>query len=359
MVAYRRLLRPLLFRADAERIHGMTVGALAMSRPALRVTAPLLCVTDPRLEQRVFGLRFPNPVGLAAGFDKTARAVPAWPSLGFGFAEVGTVTYHAQPGNPRPRVFRLPADEAIVNRLGFNNLGAAATAERLARWERRAPGRIAPLGVNIGKSAVTPLDEAAADYLASLDLLWPYADYVVVNVSSPNTPGLRRLQDRDRLEEVLGSLLARGHRRPLLVKVAPDLEPRALDEVVDLARALGLDGIVVANTTASRTGLASPAAEVVQDGGLSGRPLRDRSTEMVRRAAHRGQGELPVIGVGGVATAGDAWEKLCAGACLVQLYTGLVYRGPTVAREINRGLLRLLEREGVGSIAEVVGRDLG
>ena len=193
-------------------------------------------VADPRLEQRVFGLRFPNPVGLAAGFDKTARAVPAWPALGFGFAEIGTVTYHAQAGNPRPRMFRLPEDGALVNRLGFNNLGAAATAARLAAWERRLPGRVTPLGVNLGKSAVTPLESATADYVASLDLLWPYADYVVVNVSSPNTRGLRRLQERERLEEILAALLARGHRRPLLVKVSPDLEPEALDEVVDVAR---------------------------------------------------------------------------------------------------------------------------
>jgi dihydroorotate dehydrogenase len=344
---------------DAERVHGLAMDALAVATPALRLAAPLVALADPRLEQRVFGLRFPNPVGLAAGFDKTARAVPAWPALGFGFAEIGTVTYHAQAGNAPPRLFRLPDDEAIVNRLGFNNLGAAATAARLAAWERRAPGRVAPLGVNIGKSRVAPIDGAAADYVASLDLLWPYADYVVVNVSSPNTPGLRRLQDRDRLEEVLGALLARGHRRPLLVKVAPDLGAEALDEVVDLALELGLDGLVVANTTVSRSGLASPAESILVEGGLSGRPLRARSTELVRRAACRAEGRLPIVGVGGVATAADVWEKLRAGASLVQLYTAMVYRGPAIARELNRGLLELMEREEVGSIAEVVGGDLG
>ncbi len=356
---YRRLLRPLLFRADPEQVHGLAMDVLALGGPALRLAAPLMRVADPRLEQRVFGLRFPNPVGLAAGFDKTARAVPAWPALGFGFAEIGTVTYHAQAGNPRPRLFRLPEDGALVNRLGFNNLGAGATAARLAAWERRLPGRLTPLGVNLGKSAVTPLESATADYVASLDLLWPYADYVVVNVSSPNTRGLRRLQERERLEKILAALLARGHRRPLLVKVSPDLEPEALDEVVDVARELRLDGLVVANTTVSRTGLASPATALLREGGLSGRPLRARSTALVRRAAARAEGALAIIGVGGVSDAAGAWEKLRAGASLVQLYTGLVYGGPAIAGEINRGLLRLMDREGVGSIAEVVGRDLG
>ena len=263
---YRRLVRPLVFSIDPERAHELTMGALARGHPLIRLV-PRLRVEDPRLEQTLMGIRFPNPVGLAAGFDKRARAVPAWAALGFGFAEIGTVTALAQPGSDRPRILRLPRDRAIVNRLGFNNDGAERTAETLARWKRRGSLNAIPLGVNIGKSKVASLGDALADYRASFERLRPYADYVAVNVSSPNTPGLRRLQDKDRLRELLSGLAAvdrarathTGERpRPLLVKVAPDLTIQALDEVVQIALDLDLDGLIVSNTTLSRDGLLSP-----------------------------------------------------------------------------------------------------
>jgi dihydroorotate dehydrogenase len=354
-VIYRRLVRPALFRLDAERVHDLALRALSAAGTGLQVAGPLLPRPDPRLEQRVLGLTFPVPIGLAAGFDKDARAVPAWAALGFGFAEVGTLTARPQSGNPRPRMFRLPEDEALLNRLGFNNRGAAEAAARLDRLGRRGPRRI-PLGVNIGKSAAVPLEYAAEDYLRAYDRVWPHADYVVVNVSSPNTPGLRRLQGRERLEEVLRAILGHPQRRPLLVKVDPDLPPGALDEVVDLAVEIGLDGLVVSNTTLSREGLTSPRAS--EAGGVSGLPVRDRSTEAIRQVARRAPG-LTVIGVGGVRSAKDAWEKLRAGASLIQLYTGLVYEGPGVARRIARGLVRRLEYAELGSIGEVVGQAPG
>jgi dihydroorotate dehydrogenase len=359
VTAYRRLARPLLFRADAERAHELALRALSRSGTALDRLAGRLRVEDARLAQRVMGLDFPNPVGLAAGFDKYGRAVPAWAGLGFGFCEIGTVTAMPQPGNPQPRLFRLPDDEALVNRLGFNNDGAERTARRLARWDRQGRLRRIPLGVNIGKSRAAPLTAAAEDYRSAYERLWPFADYVVVNVSSPNTPGLRELQDREPLERILRGLSGLGHERPLLVKVSPDLGPEAVDQVVDLAAELDLAGLVVANTSTAREGLRSPHELVSQAGGLSGRPVRDRSTAMVRRVARRSGGALPVIGVGGVFSAHDAWEKVLAGASLVQVYTGLVYEGPTLARRINLGLLELMAREGVTRLSEAVGQGVG
>lgn len=363
MDLYAALGRPLLFRLDPERTHELAVAALAVAAPVL---SGLAGPPDGRgrLEQRLLGTRFPNPVGLAAGFDKLARAVPAWPALGFGFAEVGTITALPQPGNPRPRIHRLPADRALINRLGFNNDGADATARRLAAWARRELLGRAPLGVNIGKSRAVPPESAAADYATSLERLWDHADYVTVNVSSPNTPGLRDLQAAGPLGEILAALdevdrgLARargGAPRPLLVKLAPDLEPRQVDAVVDLALERGLAGVIVANTTLSREGLASPPALTQRAGGLSGAPLRERSTALVRRVAERAAGALVVVGVGGVFTADDAWEKLAAGASLVQVYTGFVYGGPTTPRSIAGGLLARMDREGVTHISEIVG----
>ena len=360
-------VRPLLFRIDPERIHELSLGSLGVAAPVMaRLAAPPRA--GGRLEQRLMGLAFPNPVGLAAGFDKRARAAPAWPALGFGFAEVGTVTALGQPGNPRPRVFRLPADRALINRLGFNNPGAPATAARLARWQRRRLLGRAPLGVNLGKSKVTAPEDAPADYARSLELLWPYADYVTVNVSSPNTPGLRDLQAAGPLGEILGAIeevnarLARAHGmtpRPVLVKLAPDLEPAQADAAVDLARERGAAGVIVSNTTLSRDGLASPPGLAAQEGGLSGAPLRDRATAMVRRVAVRAGGDLVVIGVGGVFTADDAWDKLAAGASLVQLYTGFVYGGPCTARTIAAGLVARMDREGVAHVSEIVGSERG
>jgi dihydroorotate dehydrogenase len=356
-VIYRRVIRPLAFRLDPERAHTISISGLNLLAPVLaRIPSPLV-VRDPRLERTIMGVRFPNPVGLAAGYDKSSRAVGAWPALGFGFAEMGTVTALAQPGNARPRIFRLPADEALVNRLGFNNEGADAVARRLDNARRRGLlGRI-PIGINVGKSKATDLDDATGDYLTSFRLLRPFADYFVVNVSSPNTPGLRELQDRGRLEQILAALVAenaQGTQVPLLVKLAPDLATAAVDEAVDLAVSLGIAGIVVANTTTARDGLRSPPGLAAEQGGLSGRPLTGRSTALIRHVANRAEGRLTIIGVGGVFDADDAWHKLAAGASLVQVYTGLIYQGPALARQINRGIIRRMEREGLASLDDIV-----
>jgi len=320
-------------------------------------------VRDPRLAQRVWGLRFPNPVGLGAGYDKWGRGITAWQALGFGFAEIGTVTALAQPGNPAPRLIRLPADRAIINRMGFNNDGAAATAERLAQWDRRGVLHRIPIGVNIGKSKVTPLEDAKRDYVASLDRLWPYADYIVVNVSSPNTPGLRELQEAVALGGILEELvelnrvkasLTGARRRPILVKVAPDLTDEQFDAAIDQVQAGGVQGVIVCNTTLARDGLRSPQRLAAQTGGLSGAPLAPRSLEMLRRAAARAP-QLPIISVGGIATADDVWERLAAGASLVQVWTALVYGGPSLVARINRGLIARMDAEGVRDITELIG----
>jgi len=363
MSLFSRVARPLLFRLDPERVHELVIGGLAVASPVLgRLRRPP--DGGGRLTQDVMGIRFPNPVGLAAGFDKRARAVPAWPALGFGFAEVGTITALAQPGNPRPRIHRLPADRALVNRLGFNNGGAEEAARTLARWRRRGLLGRAPLGINLGKSKVTEPGDAPADYARSLSLLWSFADYVVVNVSSPNTPGLRDLQATgplgailDAIDEVAERMTAgrAGAAPPVLVKLAPDLAPDQADAAVDLAVERGLAGVIVSNTTLSRDGLVSPAEMTAHEGGLSGAPLRARATEMVRRTAERAAGRLVVVGVGGVFTADDAWEKLAAGASLVQVYTGFVYGGPGTARTIAAGLLARMDAEGVGHVSEIVG----
>lgn len=282
--------------------------------------------------REVFGVRFPGPVGLAAGMDKNGVALPAWPAFGFGFVEVGTVTAQPQPGNPRPRLYRLPASEAVINRMGFNNLGAAALASRL-----RDLGPLpVPLGVSIGKSKATPVSEAVADYRSSLRLLFPYADYFAVNVSSPNTPGLRGLQDRAALDELLGEL--RGEQPvPLLVKVAPDLTDSALAELLEVCEAHKVAGVIATNTTIGRSGLAPADSGLgAETGGLSGRPLTARALEVIRFVAKETGGRLPIIGVGGIHSADDALRMLDAGASLVQLYTGFIYQGPGLARAINR-----------------------
>jgi len=320
-------------------------------------------VRDPRLAQWIWGLRFPNPVGLGAGYDKWGRGVRAWHALGFGFAEIGTITALAQDGNPAPRLVRLPDDRAVINRMGFNNDGAAATADRLAEWDRRGLLHRIPLGVNIGKSKLTPLEDAQRDYAASLDRLWPYADYIVVNVSSPNTPGLRELQESVALGGILENLvelnrvkasLTGSRRRPILVKVAPDLTDAQFDAAVDLVQAVGVHGMIVCNTTLARDGLNSPTRLSSEPGGLSGAPLAARSLAMLRRAVARAP-ELPIISVGGIATADDVWERLAAGACLVQVWTALLYGGPSLVARINRGLLTRMDAEGVRDIAELIG----
>lgn len=361
---YRVLVRPVLFHLDPERAHELAIAGLGLAAPLIaRLAGPPS--GGGRLEQELLGLRFPNPVGLAAGFDKRARAVPAWPALGFGFTEVGTITAHAQPGNPKPRIHRLPGDRALINRLGFNNAGADATADTLARWRRRGLLGRAPLGINLGRSKVTPPEDAPADYARSLERLWSFADYVTVNVSSPNTPGLRDLQAAGPLGEILDALDAVAARMvagragappPVLVKLAPDLEPTQIDAVVDLALERNVAGIIVTNTTLAREGLSSPRELTEREGGLSGAPLRARSTAIVARVARRAAGRLVVVGVGGVFTADDAWEKLAAGASLVQVYTGFVYGGPATARTICKGLLERMDREGIAHVSEITGR---
>ncbi|HEX3189527.1 MAG TPA: quinone-dependent dihydroorotate dehydrogenase [Streptosporangiaceae bacterium] len=348
---YRLLYRIVLRRVPAEAAHlaafGLirVFGRVARVPGAARLLGRWLGPRDPVLRVRALGLSFPGPVGLAAGFDKDARGTRGLAALGFGFVEVGTVTARAQPGNPRPRMFRLTADRALVNRMGFNNAGAAAAAARLAR-ARGGP----VVGVNIGKTRAVPDADAAADYAASARAVAAVAGYVVVNVSSPNTPGLRDLQAADRLRPVLVAVRSAldaavpGRRVPLLVKIAPDLADADVDAVADLALELGLDGIIATNTTTSRDGLASPAAEVAAAGagGLSGPPLRARSLAVLRRLHARAGDRLVLIAAGGIETPDDAWERLRAGATLVQAYTGFVYGGPLWPRRMHAGLARRL-----------------
>ncbi|HEV8219933.1 MAG TPA: quinone-dependent dihydroorotate dehydrogenase [Streptosporangiaceae bacterium] len=359
---YRLLYRIVLRRVPAEAAHlaafGLirVFGSVARVPGAARLLGRWLGPRDPVLRVRALGLSFPGPVGLAAGFDKDARGTRGLAALGFGFVEVGTVTARAQPGNPRPRMFRLTADRALVNRMGFNNAGAAAAAAALGRSRGRSrsgPGGPV-IGVNIGKTRAVPDADAAADYAASARAVAAVADYVVVNVSSPNTPGLRDLQAVDRLRPVLVAVRSAlddssGSRRvPLLVKIAPDLADADVDAVADLALELGLDGIIATNTTVSRDGLASPAAEVAAAGagGLSGPPLRARSLAVLRRLHARAGDRLVLIAAGGIETPDDAWERLRAGATLVQAYTAFVYGGPLWPRRMHAGLARRMRAAG-------------
>jgi dihydroorotate dehydrogenase len=351
------LVRPWLFRlggGDAEAAHDWTMRRLAMvtRHPVLlRALARVMAVPPAPIE--VFGLHFPNPVGLAAGMDKNGAALPAWPALGFGHVEVGTVTRHAQTGNDRPRLFRLRASSALINRMGFNNAGATVLARRLADLRAHPPlpcppGATlpVPLGISLGKSRVTPLGAAVEDYLASFTHLRPYGDYFAVNVSSPNTPGLRVLQDRAHLAELLAALGERdradqGGRRPILVKIAPDLTDPAIADLLDVCAAHGVAGVIATNTTVSRSGLApGDAVLAAQDGGLSGGPLAARTRQVVAFVHRETGGAMPVVGVGGILAADDAIRLVDAGASLVQLYTGFVYRGPRLIREIVAALGR-------------------
>lgn len=355
MMIYQRAVRPLLFNLyghDAEAIHERVLGLLAWASRSPALTRAIAVATsighpaDESMAREVFGLRFPNPIGLAAGFDKNGIALPALAALGFGFVEMGTITHHGQPGNPRPRLFRLPADHALINRMGFNNQGAPAVAAHLSHL----PKLPVPLGISLGKSKVTPLDEAIADYLASLDLLYPYGDYFAVNISSPNTPGLRALQERDRLDALLAALTAslrdralseaRPAPKPLLVKVAPDLDEDALDEVVAACLSRGANGLIAVNTTVERGGLGPHTPPSLRDepGGLSGRPLHARALAVVSHLHQHGGDRLPIIGVGGIFTPDDARRMLDAGASLLQLYTSLIYEGPTIARRLTHAL---------------------
>ena len=329
---YRNLLRPLLFALDPELVHQLAMGALRFGGPALR---PLARAHDPRLARTVFGVTFPNPVGLAAGFDKNAVALPAWEALGFGFVEAGTVTARAQPGNPRPRIFRVREFGALINRLGFNNHGADKIAARLQQLKDSGRWPRIPVGINIGKSKVTPLEEATADYLLSFQRLQQFGDYFVLNVSSPNTPGLRALQDRAALDELLAHIQSRNTAgKPVLVKIAPDLEWAALEEIIALAKEHAVAGLIATNTTIDQGAL---PAQLRRQGGLSGVPLRERATEIVRFIAERSA--VPIVAVGGIMSADDALQKFDAGAALVQLYTGFIYEGPALISSICGTLL--------------------
>jgi len=374
---YRRFVGPLLTRddgADAERLSRLTLTTLA--QVALRRNWPLVRGTleglgtelqrrDPRLEQTLFGCRFPNPVGLAAGFDKNGVAAAVWDRFGFGFAELGTVTWYRQSGNPRPRLFRLATERAALNRMGFNNDGAEAMRRCLERQSLPPAGqRPAVLGINLGKSKLTPLERAPDDYASSLELLAPLADYAVVNVSSPNTPGLRDLQDETLLRRLVERLRRLPGCPPLLVKIAPDLEDDAIDAIARLAYEEGLAGVIAVNTSLDRLGLAE--RRLIQTGrllaeeagGLSGRPLRRRALEVLRRLRATAGPALPLIGVGGIDSPETAWERITAGASLVQLYTGWIYEGPDLVPAILEGLGRQIQLHGLASITDAVGTGL-
>lgn len=345
-------LRRVLFLVDPERIHTWVFAllrAMTATPPLRRVLAGLLAPRDPVLSSTVFGVRFPGPLGLAAGFDKDGRGLHAWSALGFGYAEVGTVTARPQPGNPQPRLFRLPGDRALLNRMGFNNEGAARLAERLTRHTPSTP-----VGVNIGKTKTTPPEQAVDDYAASARMLGPLASFVVVNVSSPNTPGLRDLQAVASLRPILSAVRVQTS-TPVLVKIAPDLSDTDIDEIADLAVELGLAGIVATNTTISRDGLLTPGVEDLGAGGVSGPPVARRSLEVLRRLYRRAGDRLVLISVGGIETADDAWERITAGATLLQGYTGFVYGGGRWAKQIHDGLARRLHDGGFASLSDAVG----
>jgi dihydroorotate dehydrogenase len=348
---YRRILRPLLFRLDAERAHRLTLAMLGILpvRPRARPDPPELAVAP-------WGISFSNPVGLAAGMDKDIHAVGAWQALGCGFAELGTITPRPQPGNPRPRMWRLPEHRALINRLGFPSAGMEAAARRLERVRRR--GATLRLGLNFGPNKDTPPERVAEDYAALVERLGAMADFIVINVSSPNTPGLRDWQSPERLAPLLRPILEAASRlsprRPVLVKLAPDLDASVLAAICEAVAALGVSGMVACNTTLAREAV-GVRSELV--GGLSGAPLRERSRAVIAEIRRRTGGAMPIIGVGGISSAEDAYGHIRAGATLVELYTGLIYEGPGLVERIKAGLLGLLRRDGMRSIAEAVGTD--
>jgi dihydroorotate dehydrogenase len=338
---YQNIVKPFAFRVDAEIVHERAMWAI--QRGWFRARP----FESPLLQQTLFGVKFPNPLGLAAGFDKNALALDQWSGLGFGFVECGTITHVAQPGNPRPRVFRVPENEALVNRLGFNNEGARRVATRLA--ESR-PG--IPVGVNLGKSKIVDLAEAAADYRASFQLTHSFGDYFVINVSSPNTVGLRSLQDRKPLAEIIAEMKHVDADRPLFVKIAPDLDWPAIDEIIELAVKMKLTGLVATNTTLNRNNLHPP---VPLEGGLSGRPLFDRSNEILSYLFKKCPREMILMGVGGIFDGHDVYRKISLGAHLCQLYTGWIYGGPTMVPDALETLANLMGKNGIGSLAELRG----
>lgn len=370
---YQHLIRPILFQMQAEQAHEQ---ALNMLQIASRSSVLKSLVSDfcnaPKLTTRVCDLHFPNPLGLAAGMDKNAIALPVWESLGFGFCEIGGITRHAQPGNPKPRMFRAPQTEALINRMGFNNDGLESVTQRLADWKSQDAWPKAPVAINLGKSKITALEEAPEEYGMLLQTLWPYGDLFVVNVSSPNTPDLRKLQHVDALKTIINTLesvrsacLKQSPQlptRPIFLKLDPDMPREALNDILDACMDSSLNGIVATNTTLSRPEPDNPEMErpsvYDETGGLSGRPLRQRSTELIHHIYSYTQAKLPIIGVGGIFDAQDAWEKIGAGASLLQVYSGMVYQGPTLARSIVEGLSSQMERHSLTSIASAVGREL-
>lgn len=345
---YKRIILPLLFRFGAETIHHVvtTLMKVAFAIPGVSaLSRRWFVVNDRRLERTVFGLTFPNPIGMAAGFDKNAELVSELGDLGFGFVEIGTVTPRPQPGNPRPRLFRLKADAGLINRMGFNNKGAGPAAERLRQFGQNRSGRRVIVGGNIGKNKDTPNENALSDYQAGFRALFDVVDYFAVNVSSPNTPGLRDLQEREPLTHLLTALQTENQQhqtpKPILLKIAPDLTDGQLDDIIAIIAETGIAGVIATNTTISRSDLTTGAADVTSmgAGGVSGRPLRSRSTEVIRYLHQRSGGAFPIIGVGGISSANDALEKLQAGASLIQVYTSFIYEGPGLAKRINRALL--------------------
>ncbi|MFW6295744.1 MAG: quinone-dependent dihydroorotate dehydrogenase [Halothece sp.] len=367
---YKKVIRPTLFsllKADPEFSHESSLKLLAWLEqnqkqfPAnviLETISNQLAINDQRLSQTLWGIKFPNPLGLAAGFDKNGVAASIWDDFGFGYAELGTVTEHPQTGNPKPRLFRLLEDEGILNRMGFNNRGSAALANSLQKQAMR--GEKGVWGINLGKSKVTPLEEAAKDYLNSFLRLRELGDYFVVNVSSPNTPGLRSLQESSQLSLILEALQENNPQaKPILVKIAPDLSWEAIKEVLIIAKKFQLAGIIATNTTISREGLKTPSvngnAVTEEAGGVSGKPLRDRATAVIRYIYQQTEGKLPIIGVGGIFTSEEAWEKITAGASLIQVYTGWIYEGPGITATILKGLRQKLDQQGFDNISEAVG----
>jgi dihydroorotate dehydrogenase len=355
-------LRKLLFQMNPETAHDWAIFGLKMiqaSPTLINWIAKSMILQDSRLQTQLWSLTFPNPIGLAAGFDKHANVYPALAALGFGFVEVGTLTPRPQLGNPTPRLFRLPAEEGLINRMGFNNHGVKAAKRTFARLTRPS----IPIGINLGKNKETPNKEAANDYRQGLETLYGHGDYFVINISSPNTERLRDLQNRDALPGLLRAILSKrkeltkkkGAQRPILLKVSPDLSQEQLTDVVNTALSAGIDGIIATNTTLSRKGLQSPHQQ--ERGGVSGKPLTQRSTMLIRHIYSITQGKVPIIGVGGVFTGRDAYEKIRAGANLIQIYTSLIYRGPSVAKSIQQELLRWMERDHLSSIQEAVGLD--
>jgi dihydroorotate dehydrogenase len=358
---YRSLLRPILFRLPAEMAHELALRSLTVSPSLIKTLFGAYDHSTPFGKLRRFGLTFNNPIGLAAGFDKDGVALEELSELGFGFIEAGTVTLQPQPGNPKPRLFRLPMDQALINRAGFNNQGAAAFAKRVAKHK---PDCV--LGVSIGKSKNASLEDALNDYLKSFELVHPVADYVAVNISSPNTPRLRELQAADQLDKLLAALQSRnqalsdkaGHAPlPLLVKLSPDLDEEQLTEIVNVIITNKIAGLIATNTTINRHNLRTPSDRVASlgEGGLSGAPLKPIALNMVARLHHLTGGSIRIIGVGGIFTADDAWEMISAGASLIQLYTGFIYQGPSIVKEINDGLRKIISREGFVSLDEAVG----